>query len=118
MKHKVQAVESLDKLQNHYGRVMRTAIGTQKDSRENYSKLLVMRKKLMETQTELRKQRDATTSLQARNQQLVAQNGTVMARVAVLEALIASQPSRAHVELSATQRVYQEGVVLRQVGLY
>jgi len=118
MKHKVQAVESFDNLQKQYTRVVKTAMGTQKDSRENYSKLVVMRKKLMETQAELRKQREASTSLQARNAQLAVQNGAVMARVAALEALIASQPSKAHLELSATQRVYQEGAVLRHVGLY
>ena len=99
-------------------RVIRTAIGTQKDSRENFSKLVSTRNKLMDTELELRRQREANFALQNFNRHLQVQNGSVMARVAALEAAIASQPMNADAKTSACQKMYQEAAAMRSVALY
>lgn len=160
MQHKVQAVDSFNKLQTQYGRwekavsrrqgllmpvlcinlpdppilpagmtnpldcslpnvyrAVRNAIGSQKDSRDNFSKVVSMRTKLMDTQAELRKHKATAAGLQARNLALQVENGAVMERVRALEASIASQPAL-DFRLSVCQRVYQEGAVQRSVGLY
>ncbi|GAX75630.1 hypothetical protein CEUSTIGMA_g3074.t1 [Chlamydomonas eustigma] len=118
MSAKVSILESYDKLQADYSRVLRTAIGTQKDSRHNFSKMVSMRNKLMEVQSELRKRKITTEGLQAQNLGLKQANAALLSRIAVLEADAARLPYNDRSVGSVCQRLLHERTALRSSVLY
>lgn len=113
---KISCLESYNKLQADYGRVIKAAQLAQQTARHNLSKALQAKATLRDTQDRLHRERATSTSLLTFNQQLQARNRVLEARLAALEAAMATQPGDCR--QSVCQQVYKDLSIMRNVGLY